>query len=348
MKDVQFAIIGFGSIAKTHLLSVSQANLQHRLPYTLSVRSVLSPSSPPTLPNIHAFDTFSEMIMTRPAFIDICTPNQYHRDYVELAAEYQIPVYCEKPLAHTLEDAKQMVELTKIHQIPNAVALMYRFLPAVQLLKEELENGTIGRMIRFKTATYHYSYLNNKKSGVWRTTKESGGGALLDLGVHLVDLVQYIVGDITEVKAHTHTHFKERSEVDEYAQCHVIANSIPGEIEVSRISAEQDSRDIFEVFGEKGSLRVNLKNGYEVDWFDAESGSTKSLFPSNELLESVHFPPLRASLGFFQNAHTASLLAFSNAVITNTPSPIAATFEDAYKAQIVIHNAYLSARPQTV
>ncbi|RSK25878.1 gfo/Idh/MocA family oxidoreductase [Bacillus sp. HMF5848] len=343
MKNINFGIIGFGSIAKTHALSAYDANLRFNLPYTLNPSSVLTRKDTAlTLPSAKNYTSFEDMIHTSDLhFLDICTPNNTHQDYVEMAVKANLPIYCEKPLAENLEAATKMMELVSENNIHNAVAFMYRFLPAINILKQEIKKGTIGSLIHFKIATYHSSYLSSAKAGTWRTKAASGGGALLDLGVHLIDLIHYVLGEITDITSNMKIHFKDRSYVDEYAFCNVITNEgTEGTLEVSRISAETNNRDAFEIYGETGSLKVNMKQPYVVEYFNETNHSTSLLYPSKELLETLNFPQERACLGFFQSAHTASLIVFANSIYANTVSEISANFSDALKVQRVVEMAY--------
>ena len=174
-------------------------------------------------------------------FIDICTPNDSHFDIVKSAAEYGKAIYCEKPLSASYSDAMEMAKIVKENNIINSVALVYRFMPAISLLKRELEKVTIGQIIDFKVRTYHDSYLNEKKKDTWRTGKKSGGGALPDLGVHLIDMIQFTIGEIEEVEAKTRIYFAGRTEVDEIANCDfTLKGGIRGSLEVSRIFTETE------------------------------------------------------------------------------------------------------------
>jgi predicted dehydrogenase len=340
---VNFGLIGFGSIAKTHALSALDANLKFNLPYILNPASVLTRDYL-KLPFYGAqnYITFEQMIRyTNLHFVDICTPNDSHLKYIKMASEANLPIYCEKPLAQNVSAASEMLKLVSERNLSNAVAFMYRFLPAVNILKQEISKGIIGKLINFNISTFHSSYLNPSKAGTWRTKTDSGGGALLDLGIHLIDLIHYVLGEISDISSNTKIHFKDRSTVDEYAFCNVkTSDGVEGNLEVSRISAETNNRDLFEIFGEKGSLKVNMKNPYIVKYFNAENNSTSLIYPSNELLNTLHFPQERAYLGFFQSAHTASLIEFANVVESKKPSQIAANFKDALKAQRVVEMAY--------
>lgn len=343
MKSINFAIVGFGGIAKTHALASYDANLRFNLPFALNLTHVVTrkPQDIKLMDVKNCLDIEEVLNDESLDFISICTPNDSHLEYVEKAVKYGKAIYCEKPLSSNYEDALKMTELVNKNGIKNAVALMYRFIPAVRLLKKEVEKGTIGEIIDFKIKTYHKSYLSEKKKGTWRTLGNSGGGALLDLGVHLIDLINFTLGDIEKVKAKTRIYFKERSFVDEIAYCDFkLVNGAEGSLEVSRIFAEKDQRDCFEVFGTKGSLMINFKNPYVLEVYQNEENAAKLIKPDTSSEELMFYPDERNMLGFFQSAHTASIINFANSIFENKDAGIAATFEDALKCQKIIKMAY--------
>lgn len=343
MDSINFGIVGFGSIAKTHALASFDANLRFNLPFSLNLTNVVTKKPQEIkLMNVKNNLDIEEILEDKNVhFISICTPNEYHLEIVEKACKYNKPVYCEKPLASSVMDAAKMSELVKMNNIKNAVALMYRFIPAVRLLKREITKGTIGDIIDFKIKTYHKSYLSDNKKGSWRTLKSSGGGALLDLGVHLIDLVNFTISDIVKVSADTRIYFSDRSFVDEIAFCKFqLENGVEGSLEVSRIFAERDQRDVFEVFGTKGSIKINFKNPYEIEMYDNKENMTKIIKTKVEDEEMKYYPEERNCLGFFQSAHTASIINFSTAIYNNSNVGIAATFEDALKCQKIIDMVY--------
>ncbi|AOT68876.1 Gfo/Idh/MocA family protein [Geosporobacter ferrireducens] len=339
MKQINFAIIGFGGIARTHALAVYDANLRYALPYQLNLTHVVT-RKPMDIPLAGAKNvTDIEAVLADPTihFIDICTPNDSHLEIVTKAVSYGKSIYCEKPLSSNYPDALEMVKLVQEGNILNAVALMCRFMPAVHLLKKELEKRTIGEVIDFKIRTYHKSYLSEKKKGTWRTLAQDGKGALLDLGVHLIDLVQFTLGDIQKATHNERIYFKDRSQVDEITDSVLmLEDGTMGHLEVSRVFAEREQTDRFEIYGTKGSIKINFLKPYEIEIyrFDQNTTEIKKVDERDEIMQ--YYIGERGSLGFFQNCHTASLIHFANRIVGHSPFNIAATFEDALKCQRII------------
>lgn len=343
MKKINFAIIGYGSIAKTHALAVYDANLRFSLPYELNLTHIVT-REPKNIPisGVKNVTNIEEVLKNEEIhFIDICTPNDSHFDIVKSVAQYGKAIYCEKPLSSSGSDAMEMAKIVKDNNIMNSVALIYRFMPSLTLLKRELQKESIGQIIDFKVRTYHDSYLNEKKKDTWRTGKKSGGGALLDLGVHLIDMIQFTIGEIEEVDAKTRIYFKDRAEVDEIANCDfALKGGVRGSLEVSRIFTERELTDDFVVYGTKGSIKINFNNPYEIEIYNYENNSTQiKNVPGGDILLK-YYADKRNSLGFFQNCHTASLINFANKIYNNSMEGIGANFEDALKCQRIIDKVY--------
>ncbi len=343
INKLNFAIIGYGSIGKTHALAAYDANIRYPLPYQLNLTHIVTRK--PIEVKLQGVKNVTDIqqVLDDPNvdFVDICTPNDSHMQIVEKAAAYGKPVYCEKPLASTYKEALQMVQIVNQKNLIHGIAFMYRFLPSIRLLKYELQKETIGQVIDFKIKTYHKSYLNDNKKDTWRIKKNSGGGALLDLGVHLIDLIQFTLDDIKETEYKASIYFKERTEVDEISRCDCILNNgITGTLEVSRIFAERKQTDDYVIYGTKGSIKVSLDNPYEIEIYKYESSLTEIKNASHDQELMKYYAGQRNSLGFFQNCHTASLIHFANKVYGEGATSIGADFEDGLKCQRIIERLY--------
>lgn len=346
MKNINFAIIGFGAIAKTHAIGSYTANLNFNLPYNLNLtqtvtRKPLALNIGGCLNSQNLQDILEDKNID---FVDICTPNDSHKEMLEMCVNYNKAVYCEKPLAENYENAFEMCDIVKKANVKNAAALMYRFMPAIRLIKNEIKEESIGEIIDFKINLYHKSYLDPNRKGSWRTQKSSGGGALLDLGVHLIDIIYFTLGEIEKVNCTTKIFFKERTNMDEIALCDLhLKNGINGKMEVSRIYADSVEPTTYILYGSKGSIRMSSDKPYVIEIYNYSKNSTeiKSAKGINNILD--YYPPERASLGSHQDCHAASIVNFANEIFTgNLNIDLTPTFEDALRSQRVIEACYLS------
>jgi len=342
-EKINFAMVGFGGIAKTHAVGVYMANLNFKLDYSLNLKTVVTRKPwDYSINGVNNTLNLEEVLEDEDIdFIDICTPNDSHLQIIERAVEYNKPIYCEKPLSSNLKDAETCEELVRKNMIKNAVALTYRFIPAVRLMKNEIEKGTIGDIIDFKIRLYHKSYLNQNKKASWRTEKSSGGGALMDLGVHLIDLVNFTLGDIQNAECDTRIFFKEKTSVDEIADCKLyLKNNIRGNLEVSRIFADKEEPTTYVVYGSRGSIKMSSDKPYTIQIYEYENDITKIIGPGGAGNILNYYPGERNSIGFYHDSHAASLVNFANIVYGIKDDGCTPTFQDALMAQKIIDLCY--------
>ncbi len=349
MDELKFAIVGLGEISKTHLLAAFDSNIRNNLDYIIQpVAALTRKVKQINLHGIKNYTDLDELIMNEHIdFVDICTPNDSHFEYVKYFSEKKIPIYCEKPLADSLAAARKMVDLVEEYNISNGVAFILRFIPAVQIIKTKLQEKLIGNLINFKFTMYHGSYLNVRREG-WKNSIQSGGGVLLDSGSHLLDLANFIFKDtygiIVDINAELKIHFSNRTEVDEYAYCNVVTEKgLWGNVEVSRISAEETQRNCVEIFGEKGNLKLYMQDPYKVVHYDYNSGNSVTYFATEDITKPLFFSKAKDSLGYFQSAHTAALATFSNQVWTGIKSNVMPSFKEALRVQELVNQAYKKA-----
>jgi predicted dehydrogenase len=147
--------------------------------------------------------------------IDICTPGDTHAEIAIAALDAGKHVLCEKPLANTVEDAAAMAaaaERARARGVRSMVGFNYRRVPAVALARALVQEGRVGT-VRHVRAVYLQDWIVDPEFPlVWRLQKEhAGSGALGDIGAHIIDLAQFMIGDrLTGVSALTETFVKER------------------------------------------------------------------------------------------------------------------------------------------
>jgi predicted dehydrogenase len=147
--------------------------------------------------------------------IDVCSPGDTHAEIAIAALDAGKHVLCEKPLANTVDEARAMVaaaERAAARGVRSMVGYSYRRVPAVALARELVEQGRLGE-IRHVRAQYLQDWIVDPEFPlVWRLQRSAAGsGALGDIGAHIVDMAQYLTGDVlTGVSALTETFVRER------------------------------------------------------------------------------------------------------------------------------------------
>ncbi|NLP26271.1 MAG: Gfo/Idh/MocA family oxidoreductase [Clostridiales bacterium] len=219
--------------------------------------------------------------------VSVCTPNDSHAEISIAALKANKHVICEKPIANTIENAKAMAdaaEEVKSKNIITMCAYQYRRIPAVVLAKKFIEEGSIGEILNVR-ATYLQSWSADPASPLsWRFQKEiAGAGTLGDIATHVIDLSQYLAGNISEVVSNIKTYIDERPvqeggvdllgtvkidsdakkapvDVDDEASFLVkFESGAVGSIEATRNAWGRNNFITIEVHGTEGSLFFNYE-----------------------------------------------------------------------------------------
>ncbi len=133
----------------------------------------------------------------------IATPPAFHKEYTLKCAKAGKPVYVEKPMALNYDECQSMITACEKANVPLYVAFYRRGLPRFHKIKALIESGAIGE-VRFVTTRNYKKPIEaglSEKDLPWRVIPEiSGGGIFLDIGSHTLDILDYILGPIKEVK----------------------------------------------------------------------------------------------------------------------------------------------------
>jgi len=224
--------------------------------------------------------------------IDINAPSNVHKEIAITAAKAGKHIYCEKPLALTLKDSREMLAVAESENIKHMIGFNYRFTPAVILAKKLIEEGRLGEIYHFR-AWFLQDFITDPNFPlVWRLQKEiAGSGAHGDLGAHLIDMAHYLLGDITEVIGMSETFIKERPipenmeglsatntkssnkgkvTVDDATLFLArFSNGALGSFESSRFATGHRSTNSFEINGSKGSVIFDFERLNELQvYFD--------------------------------------------------------------------------------
>lgn len=143
------------------------------------------------------FANYEDLLNTDMDAVIVTSENIHHITHVTAAAKAGKHILCEKPLATTLEDAQQMIDICKENNVILQTAFPVRFNSSVRRAKEMVESGNLGRVLAMKGKN------RGKNPGGWFLDRElSGGGAVLDHTVHVVDIMRWIMcAEVTEVYA---------------------------------------------------------------------------------------------------------------------------------------------------
>jgi predicted dehydrogenase len=188
----------------------------------------------------------------------ITTPIASHYPIAQICIKNRVNFFIEKPLVKDLEETKKLVDVLKNYpQIIHAVGYNRRFIDTFAKAKSLLDANLLGEISSVKSSMYASNILS-KPTG-WRSSKKiSGGGVLLDLGSHIVDLLLWYFGPIETIIAGT-VKSVYSTEVEDFAHMYVkFFSGMEGEIDVSWSMPHYRLPELsIEVIGANGNLRVN-------------------------------------------------------------------------------------------
>lgn len=138
--------------------------------------------------------------------ISVCLPNHLHRDVVVTALERDIAVLCEKPISTSLAEADDMVAAAEESAASLMIDQTERFGPVYEKTKDLLDQGIVGEVHNVRSRFSHPGPEGWSPRSTWFTDAEaSGGGALIDIGIHNADLINHLFGDVTELMGYSDT-----------------------------------------------------------------------------------------------------------------------------------------------
>jgi predicted dehydrogenase len=307
--------------------------------------------------------------------VDVGAPNNVHAEMSVAALEAGKHVACEKPLAGTLADARQMRDAAKkARKSKTFVWYNYRRVPAVALAHLLAREGKLGRIFHVR-AFYLQDWAGPGVPLIWRFQKKiAGSGAHGDLNAHIIDMARFITGDeISEVVGSlAETFIKQRDIPSEVAKGGIAAGTkgtgkkgksdvddavlflarfakgAVASFEATRLATGNQNKNGLEINGDKGAIRFNFEDMNYLEFYDAtldrkQQGWTKIMVThggdhpyAGNWWPDAHI--IGYEHGFInQVADMMSVLGGKQPVV---PLP---DFEDAYKTQQVLEAAMVSA-----
>jgi len=373
MEELGVGIVGYGFMGKVHTYGYRNIPLFYD-PVPLKTRMVgVCTSRPETAAKakeLGGFDfattDYGELLERDDIhIINCCVPNHMHRDVLLDAIKADKHIYCDKPLAFDVEQAREIAEAASRGTKKYQMTLQYRFVPATMRAKQLIEQGFLGRVFSFRAVYLHAGYIDPNRPMSWRLDRSrGGGGALFDLGSHILDLIYHLLGDYDSVSAVCETMIKERPlkedpsrkakvEVDDIAILTVrMKNGAVGTVEASRLATGTNDELKFEIHGDKGALKFNLMDPNWLYAYDArDAGGDLGGERGFKMIECVHRYPKPAAdiapkctFGWIRS-HMACLHDFLAHIADDTPT--SPDFSDGARIHEVMDAAYRSSAAGT-
>jgi predicted dehydrogenase len=254
MGIIKIGIIGAGRMGITHY------SIIHSHPQ-VNVVAVADPSAliltmMSKYLSVKTFKDWNELFNeAKPDAILICTPPNLHYQIIQKAAEKGIHVFVEKPFTTKLNEASELARIYSVNRLVNQVGYVNRFNDIFVKMKELLESGIIGKIIRFKSEMFSCTITKSDENSGWRGSRESGGGAVFEMASHAIDLVNFLVGKPDKVTGSSLNHIFSKKVEDAVSSTFLYNNGMSGTIYInwSDTSYRKPTNKI-EIFGNVGKI----------------------------------------------------------------------------------------------
>jgi predicted dehydrogenase len=257
-KQFRLAILGCGAIAQEHLKAA--ASLNEIKPVAFCDTALERADAIAATVGAKSYSDCAELLANENLDgVVVCSPPSVHREMVLACLEHRIPVLCEKPLADTAESAAEMVQASTEANVLLMTAFVHRFTDLTREIRAMLDSGKLGRILLAE-----FSMMMHLDIGVdWHGTKKvAGGGVFADSGVHLVDLIRYLFGEIASVTG-SFSRFFPNTDVEDTGAMLIRTESGPLCCVSMSFAAPQGLVEHFRLFGTEGALTGALFEGIQ-------------------------------------------------------------------------------------
>jgi predicted dehydrogenase len=381
MKSINVALIGQGFMGRSHSNAWGQVAKFFKPPLKPVMHTVYG--QPEEKPQMfadnwgwqHASTDWQKTVSDPEiGLVDVVTPNYAHAPVAKAAIAAGKNVSCEKPIAGTLADAREMVEAAKKANVKTFVWFNYRRCPAVGLAHRLIKEGRLGQ-IRHVRATYLQDWADESVPLAWRFDKKlTGSGAHGDLNAHIIDMTRFVTGqDITEVTgALAETFIKERKILtggpgggigsgsgdavrmgkvtvdDTVLFLARFSGGAVASFEAARQATGNQNRNTFEINGTKGSVKFDFERMNELQYYDAtlprvvQGWSTIMCTHGADHPYVANWWPDAHTIGY-EHGFTNEAYDILRVLAGQEPTLPLPDFNDAYQTQRVLEAALISA-----
>jgi len=194
-------------------------------------------------------------------------PNSLHAEPTIAAAEAGKHVLCEKPLGRTADESYEVWRRVAATSVKHLCGFNYRFVPAVRLARELIDEGALGELRHFR-GRYLQDWGDDPTLDTWRfDPDQAGSGALGDLGTHVIDLARYLVGEFSSVAGIVKTFVSGRRVDDAIEAAVEFESGAVGTIESTRLALGRRNAFQWEINGSRGSLYFDMERMNELQVF---------------------------------------------------------------------------------
>ncbi len=342
---IKWGVIGCGGIADRRTLPGLMLADNAELVAVMDANGAAAEAAKEKYGAKYAFTTAEELLaIDEIEAVYIASPVAYHVEQTIAAAKAKKHILLEKPMALSSKDSAKLKKVCEENGVKIGVGLMMRFHTYHQMMKKLIEEGKLGEIVSMRAQlTCWYPDI----PGNWRQQKAtSGGGSLMDMGIHCVDLLQYISGlKATEVASFSGTQIFNYEVEDGGAMILRMENGAVAYVDANFNIPDDAAVCKLEIYGTEGSIFAEGTIG------QVEGGNVRvtisgdqGAYNAAQDREPTSSYTMEAELG---NMYTKEIEGFGNAIINDTLPPIGA--DDAILVQKIVEAAYKSnAKKKTI
>jgi len=252
-KKIRFGIVGCGAISSVHFEGIIKSKNAELVAVCDIDKKVADEASQKY--DVKKYYSINEMVTDAEIeVINICTPSSLHYEQTILAAKHKKHVLVEKPMAISLEHIEPMINTCKRNNVLLGTVFPRRMSPQAQYIKKILDNDDLGKLSLCSAYVKIYRSQEYYNSAGWRGTWEyDGGGAMMNQGIHTVDLLQWLVGPVLSVYGKAKPILRDIEVEDTSVAVLEFKNGALGTIEITTTASVNEPQRL-EIFGEKGSI----------------------------------------------------------------------------------------------
>lgn len=347
---MRFAVIGCGVIGELHARTIQSLQPEAQLAAVVDVVPERARSYSETFGVASSTDLDSVLGREDVDAVTVCTPSGSHADIAVAALRAGKHVIIEKPIDVTLPAARRIMDAERESGATAMVVSQHRHDPASQLVHQTIGEGRFGRLTSGIASIAWWRSQAYYDSGDWRGTwAMDGGGALMNQGVHTLDLLVWFLGEPTEVFAWTGTLAHERIEVEDVATATIrFENGALATVHGTTAAYPGLSTSVG-VYGDRGAAEItrNALSYYHVapdeNVPEFAYGAGGGANQAEQVLSEQPAPSTDESVaGLEATSHTTQFQDFLEAVRTGRPPLV--TVAEATRTLSVLRGIYESAR----
>jgi scyllo-inositol 2-dehydrogenase (NADP+) len=252
---IKLGIIGMGRMGITHY-SIINSHPDVEIRAVADTSSLVVNLIKKYLKEVQTYDDYNKLLKEESLdALIICTPPALHYPIAFEAAQKDIHVFSEKPFTTDNKKAGELAELFNHKNLVNQVGYVNRFNDIFKTVKQYIEQGVIGKVIRFKSEMFSSTITQSEEDSGWRGSRLSGGGVVFEMASHAIDLVNYFLGKPDKVVGSSLTQIYSKNVEDTVSSTFLYKNGVSGTLYInwSDTSYRKPTNKI-EIFGDSGRI----------------------------------------------------------------------------------------------